>query len=103
MVVPHLMRPSEAQEAHDMAGTIAPGQRRVIFEQATYSDRVVVVNGFVGADGRGPVGLFYRVSFTINGTETDEGFGGCLGGFTDFGDAVYQARASLLAFAPNQS
>jgi len=84
-----------------MATAIAPAQKRVIREQATYSDRIVVVSGYVSADGRGPIGLYYRVSFLdLNGEATDEGFGGCLGGFTDFGDAIYQARATLLKCAP---
>jgi hypothetical protein len=84
-----------------MATSIAQAQKRVISERADYSDRVVVVSGFVSADGRGPIGLYYRVSFLgPNGEATDEGFGGCLGGFTDFGDAVYQARATLLKCAP---
>jgi hypothetical protein len=84
-----------------MATAIAPAHRLVISEWATYSDRVVRVSGLVAADGRGPIGLYYRVSFLgPNGEATDEGFGGCLGGFADFGDAVYQARATLLKCAP---
>lgn len=73
----------------------------VLFEQATYSDRIVSVTGYTPQSGRGPIGLYYRVSFTdLDGEATDEGFGGCLGGFTSQGDAIHQARACILKNAP---
>ena len=73
----------------------------VLFEQATYSDRIVTVSGYTPQGGRGPIGLYYRVSFTdLDGEATEEGFGGCLGGYTSLGDATLQARACILKCAP---
>lgn len=84
-----------------MAASIATEPKLVIFEKRAYEDRIVVVSGYTTADGRGPIGLYYRVSFLdLNGETTDEGFGGCLGGFTSQGDAIYQARACILKNAP---
>lgn len=84
-----------------MTASIATGPKLVVFEKKTYSDRIVVVSGYTPEGGRGPIGLYYRVTFLdLNGETTDEGFGGCLGGYTNVGDATYQARACILKCAP---